>query len=494
MTHIIKNGRIKLTILIEWSNIMNYKIKKNLNLLIELLLIFSFYIIIGRLLIHSGDDWAWGGEIGMNRLENRFDNYNGRYFGNILEMIITRNMFFRLIIYAGINTGIISLMYKLLDSKFLPRYLFFMMLIIPIGIYGQTFGWLAGFANYNLSTFFLLLTYYLVSKNNSGNLICLSIFIVSLSSQFFVENVSIANVIFSFIFLILSIKDRKKLIKSIFWLAGSISGLVIMFMNTAYHSSNNMRGVSNMDISNFPITLITTWSELFVKDNAILLIIFAALIYFVNDRKGLYATLPIPIATYFGIRSLFNISYLNQNTPLLIFEFILITFFLFSLIMTVYKAKEIIPSSKQSFFYYLFSSVVLLGPFLALTPFGPRNILTSYVLLVLCLFEILKNVPKFWIPSKKVITILTLTVSSLFIVLHSINKIEENKRITELKKDISHGETVIVFPKLPFEFLGHDLTPPNGSVQSNRQKMYHNIPKNVQFKIIDYNTTSSSRK
>ena len=469
---------------------MNYKIKKNLNLLIELLLIFSFYLIIGRLLIHSGDDWAWGGSIGMNRLENRFDNYNGRYLGNILEMIITRNMFFRLIIYAGINTGIISLMYKLLNDKFLPRYLFFMMLIIPIGIYGQTFGWLAGFANYNLSTFFLLLTYYLVRKNNSKSFIYLSIFIVSLSSQFFVENVSIANFILSFLFAILSIKDRKKLTKSIFWLAGSVLGLVIMFMNTAYHSSNNMRGVSNVDISNFPMTLITTWSEFFVKDNAILVIIFTVLIYFINDKKGLYANLSIPIATYFGFRSLLNISYLNQNTIFLIFEFILIIFFLISLIMTVYKAKKMDPDSKQSFFYYMFSSVLLLGPFLVLTPFGPRNILTSYVLLVLCLFEMLNSIPKFYIPSKKVIRILTLTVSSSFIVLHSINKIEENRRITALKKDVSRGEEVIDFPKLPFEFLGHDLTPANGSVQSNRQKMYHNIPKNVQFKIIDYHTTS----
>ena len=106
----------------------------------EIIVIFIVYLVIGRLLIHSGDDWAWGGEIGMERLRNSFDNYNGRYIGNLVEMLITRNMIMRLIIYSLVNTGIVFLLYELLNRKFEPRYFFLIILIISIDIYNQCTG------------------------------------------------------------------------------------------------------------------------------------------------------------------------------------------------------------------------------------------------------------------------------------------------------------------------------------------------------------------
>ena len=142
------------------------KLEKNINKkdFYEIIVIFIVYLVIGRLLIHSGDDWAWGGEIGMERLRNSFDNYNGRYIGNLVEMLITRNMIMRLIIYSLVNTGIVFLLYELLNRKFEPRYFFLIMLLIPIDIYKQTYGWLAGFANYNISTFFILLIFNMINK------------------------------------------------------------------------------------------------------------------------------------------------------------------------------------------------------------------------------------------------------------------------------------------------------------------------------------------
>lgn len=493
MTPIENNVTIKSKTLTEWSCTMIKNNNKSLNLVIELLLIFSVYLIIGRLLIHSGDDWAWGGEIGIQRLQTGFDNYNGRYIGNIIEMIITRNMFLRLFFYAGINTGIIFLSYKLLDKKFLPRYYFLALLLIPIDIYKQTFGWLAGFANYNVSTFFILLVFYLVIKCESNLTSTILISISAFISQFFVENVSIANVLLAAIGLIIALRNKEKIISCLAWLAGASLGLILMFMNTAYHAQDNMRGISNVNINNFTNTLLTSWSELFVKENALLLVAFSIVIYFLNNKKGFLAFLPIPIATYFAIRYLFNISYPTQSILTLAVELIFILVFLFTLIFTVFKSSEITSKSKSIFYFYLFSAVILLGPFLVLTPFGPRNILTSYVLLVLCLFELLSSA-RIPMPSSKIISLLTITLSIVFISLHLTNKIAENKRITALKNDVSNGMTEVVFERLPYEFLGHDLTPLDGSVQSNRQKMYHNIPKEVKFKITEYKASSRLKR
>ena len=38
---------------------------------------------------YTGDDWAWGSQIGIDRLNSWFANYNGRYLGNIFVNIFT---------------------------------------------------------------------------------------------------------------------------------------------------------------------------------------------------------------------------------------------------------------------------------------------------------------------------------------------------------------------------------------------------------------------
>ncbi|KFN90573.1 hypothetical protein [Tetragenococcus muriaticus] len=133
-----------------------------------MLAITLFYLVIAWLLVLSGDDWAWGGDIGQARLENHFDEYNGRYFGNIIEMIITRSIFARLLIYSFVNTGIVFLIREILDRKVAYVYCFLLILLLSVSFYSQTYGWLAGFANYNTSTFLFLLIIYFVQKNRNS--------------------------------------------------------------------------------------------------------------------------------------------------------------------------------------------------------------------------------------------------------------------------------------------------------------------------------------
>ena len=40
---------------------------------------------------YTGDDWAWGSKIGIDRLNNWFENYNGRYVGNLIVLAMTRS-------------------------------------------------------------------------------------------------------------------------------------------------------------------------------------------------------------------------------------------------------------------------------------------------------------------------------------------------------------------------------------------------------------------
>ena len=59
-----------------------------------------FFGFLAFLFPYSGDDWAWGSIMGITRLETFFDNYNGRYLGNLLVMAITRSKALKVILMA----------------------------------------------------------------------------------------------------------------------------------------------------------------------------------------------------------------------------------------------------------------------------------------------------------------------------------------------------------------------------------------------------------
>ena len=41
---------------------------------------------------YTGDDWAWGSSIGIERLKTWFDNYRGGYFGNLIVLVDNCNV------------------------------------------------------------------------------------------------------------------------------------------------------------------------------------------------------------------------------------------------------------------------------------------------------------------------------------------------------------------------------------------------------------------
>ena len=64
------------------------------------LLLFAAFSLLFYMFPYSGDDWAWGSQIGVDRLKTWFDNYNGRYLGNLLVMVLTRSKFVNVLLTA----------------------------------------------------------------------------------------------------------------------------------------------------------------------------------------------------------------------------------------------------------------------------------------------------------------------------------------------------------------------------------------------------------
>lgn len=104
------------------------------------------------------DDWRWGSEVGIMRLKTWFEGYNGRYFGDILVIVLTRlPIVLRSMAISGIMTAMLYLIYQLTEYKILFIFnLCFFVVNIPTSLMSQTYGWVSGFSNFCVSATMIL--------------------------------------------------------------------------------------------------------------------------------------------------------------------------------------------------------------------------------------------------------------------------------------------------------------------------------------------------
>lgn len=133
--------------------------KKALNRCIfTYLILFVILFFLCLLFPYSGDDWAWGSRIGIDRLSNWFDNYSGRYLGNLIVLALTRSNLLKAVTMSFCLTGIIALLNELTGKQkngiFIISSVFVFM---PTAILRQAVVWTSGFANYTTSVFLTLI-------------------------------------------------------------------------------------------------------------------------------------------------------------------------------------------------------------------------------------------------------------------------------------------------------------------------------------------------
>lgn len=446
----------------------------------------AFYALIASLLLLSGDDWAWGSAEGWARLENGFDYYNGRYLGNVIEIFITRSLLFRIAIYALINTGIVYMTWVLLNRKYSVPLILALVVSMPIAIYAETYGWLAGFANYNTSLLAILYILYVAKKKQPKIIELFLVLIVAFLGQFFVENVSVASIVMAVIGLLLAMFYKEKKVVFIMWLIGAAVGAYIMFSNTAYHTEGNMREVGGLDFTVLFTTMITSWSEFYFKDNLILIVLFTIVLAIIGKGQKYLVGSVVVIAMYFIIRNLVGLSSTSLPYYLLVVEFILMCIYLIALLIIVGKSK-VKNENKRYFYTYFLYAIILLGPFLLITPFGPRNMLLTYILLVICLLLICDEKIEGWLAKvKNPIVLVAIGLCATFLIMHGANKLEDQNRYDQLIEEYEAGAKYSTLTRLPFEKLGHDLTPRFDNLQRQRQIEYYNLPSDIRIRLSNY--------
>lgn len=450
---------------------------------------------------YTGDDWAWGSSIGIERLNTFFSNYNGRYLGNLCVLILTRSHILRAITMSLVITGILYLINKTIKIKkiYLISYIILFLMIMPINIFRESISWTSGFSNYVMPTLGIIFTIsYFFNKGfqkeetkSKTIIISLILLIISFSVSLFMEHITIYNLILGIFLLIYTIiKSKPNIPKAICYLLGSISGTITMFSNTAYQSilsqTDTYRQIENPSINTLLTTLINEVLDLLVYNNYIILgIIIILIIYIINKTK----TKETPKIILTIILSL-NLFYLIITNLVPDFKEILnqgylkLTISIVLYITLIISLKYIKKPYKNKILFLLISIIILAGPLLIVKPIGPRCFFIIYILYIfisLILIDYTKNILKLNYNKGFKITLITISTISLiyiFIIYGNIY-IKDKQRLEYVKQNIK-TEQKITLHRLPYEERLHCSYIDTGNgLWEMRYKLFNNIPEDI---------------
>ena len=227
--------------------------------LICVLAIWVFFIWVIANTPYGLDDWRWGIPAGFEDFVT--GSQNGRYLGNLFEVIVTRSGFLKVLLIATMATMLPLLSVILVHSmvrpsesepkpkfepdeqKFLVGMLLsatLMYLAVPREVWRQTFGWIAGFSNFGFSGVLLLLDQkYLFEAQSSEQAAPLRILVLSALTAFcaslILENLTVylaaVTLLSSFFYII---HNRRCNARHLALLLGCLAGTALMFGGSIY--------------------------------------------------------------------------------------------------------------------------------------------------------------------------------------------------------------------------------------------------------------------
>lgn len=451
-------------------------------------LVMLFFFILSILIPLTGDDWTWKSTRGIARLNNFFDNYNGRYLSNILEIVSVRSTLFRVFLMTTFSTLLIYLISKIsyrennISKLLTPTIL---VLLLPISVFSQTFGWTAGYVNYVISVvsilFFLLIYRNEFNSELKGTsffvLKLFGIAILAICSMLFVEHVSLYLLAIGFTLNLFWFYKYKKInILYLVSFVGFVIGAIIMFSNRAYFSvvegSDSYRTIKG-ELSTFERAIdifIYQMNYHFNIQNLVILIIILicliAVMIIRNKTNIINLVLLSPLLLDIIIVYSNHASLSSYRRGSILYEFTA-WLFLLSIVTTVIFIILNIHSYKNShlIFFYIASSLFLTLPFLVITPYGGRCAFASLIFIVLIIiefFEYIKSHINLSINKSycvKALLFVFVSISILFPIY--FNKMTEIER-DNLVKENNQAKNIIL-PLIPYPEY-HQMPDPKESV------------------------------
>ena len=478
------------------------------------IIMFILLTIICYMFPYTHDDWAWGTHIGLDRLNSLFYNYNGRWLGNLLAILLTRSRIFRAFIISITLSLIVYMIEKNVSfkNKTSKYILISLLLLMPVNIIAQSIAWTAGFTNYVIPVLIVLLIIYL-NKNvfsneetNISNKWILPLLLLGFCCSLFMEHMTIYNVILSIVIVVYFLIAKKKIIwVNIAYAIGAIAGTILMFSNGAYHaiasSQDTYRTIEQGNIISRAIkTYFDTFYKLFIQNNVVLNIFICGVclyLIYLYFKKSKY-TIQKNTKTILYIVSIFFLFFVSYNLFINVarnsnifvkeiwnkyIEGIMIIFYYIAIITTIFICiKE--NSRKYRLIFELISVVIIAAPLLIVTPIGPRCFFPVYVFLTffaIDMFDYTFNCKNEEL--LQIIKICPILLMTFFLIIYGQIYRIDNKRIEYISKNKDNKE--LILPKLPYENYMQVPNPQN-EIFNERFKLFYGIKQDSKLKFIPY--------
>ena len=211
-------------------------------------LIALFYFWLMSCVPYTQDDWDWGISNGIQQLLTA--SINSRYVGNFFVVVMTRSQLLKTLIMGSccflIPLGIAAIVAERADIDRKFRYFLVsnvLMLLIGWETWRESLGWVSGFANYVISTVFLLAHLRMllevfedsVSRTGDGWGKALTLGCTVFLGQLFLENLAICMVVLTMLACGVCLYRHRRLSKWVIAMAaGALLGLVVMFSSSIY--------------------------------------------------------------------------------------------------------------------------------------------------------------------------------------------------------------------------------------------------------------------
>ncbi len=165
---------------------------------------------------------------------------NGRLLGNALCILFSKNpQLFYFIEFLIVQIFCIS-GEKLVNIKNSKLFFLTAIILMPIQLINQISSWLCGFINYFIPTVILMLILLLI-KNKSAEstllvkiLRCLTIFLLGIAEQLFVQHNAVMNLVIAITVLISFIRKKKNILEPLLLTMSNIIGCIVLFSYKLY--------------------------------------------------------------------------------------------------------------------------------------------------------------------------------------------------------------------------------------------------------------------
>lgn len=487
----------------------NYVVKHRFRLLIAFLLIG----ILCYIFPYTGDDWAWGSSVGIDRWNTHFAGYGGRYLGYVIVILLTRSRILRALVMS-ISYLIITICIEYITQKTWSSYLTMTLIaFLPKAIMRQAVAWTSGFSNYVTSTVIMMIviTYLYAHLDNRKEAAMLEkhrilfsfiMLLLGISGTLIVEHITCYMVLLSLVASALFFITEKTIQLPMTALTlGSIIGSIMMFSNSAYH-----RVATNQDFyrTAFAGGLLTRivenyldviFYEGFLYNICLNIVVFlSCLLAYEKIRRrkknvpAIWLLLGL-IGTYLIISIVATVKWdivKTQSTFKVLLGALTLIYLAALMLYTCWVGC--IMHCLLKLVFPLFSIAIIVSPLFVVNPIGSRCFFPTYVLFILYSQIMLSLVTDTQKSSLSIVRyksniLLLLAVCLIgYLRLMSIYYpvfICDNRRLESLKAQIASGKQTVEVAHLPNEDYLWLSMPFFGNVWEERYKQFYGLPGDV---------------